>query len=647
MIAERLLLSVTFLAIIFHVGLPGKQRTLSSPEDWMLRYTVLLATAALVKMAARVQTMAPPTRVSATSAGVAKTVKSLVTPAWMAVVRVKTTHARTTELALKTAPGATTASVIPTMRDRTVSRVAGCDRGVCYCNNNGACIDNYEECHCNCDTCHTAEHCDSFANPDPCPSEPCQNNGTCTQTCDGYSCQCAVNYAGTVCDEPCLLVVTKNNSAVVELRGNHTFHVDVIEYGCGQDTHVNWAGPQGTEVGTEQDLDLTYVKMADSGLYKCTATETQYAKCTQELDFHLSVYTNWDTGSCQDSQGSPVYVTVVESGSQLTLSCVMPSRPNVGLDWVRNNVTVQSTNVTVEVNGVTYKNITISDLNVTQEDVGLYRCVASNLDATHDVCSVDVSLACDVMSVVQTTSAVVQLGSNHTFSVQTRGEIIYSWSNPQGRVVANTSTLTLTNIKMADAGTYTCTGVDSCTQQINFTLAVNTEWDTGECYNSETRDTTPTKLDVGGSFILSCVVPRQPTPELNWFLDNVAVTSGLLLVDRTDLNYTTLELSADDVTKEDAGRYSCVASYLDAIVTVCDVEVTVAGSKTNGTDLPDKGMSIWVPVAIGAGGGLGILAIAACCCLMYLAIMRKKKRKEKKKNKVEPFVEDEEETAYY
>ena len=66
----------------------------------------------------------------------------------------------------------------------------------------------------------------------------------------------------------CLLVVTKNNSAVVELRGNHTFHVDVIEYGCGQDTHVNWAGPQGTEVGTEQDLDLTYVKMADSGLYK-------------------------------------------------------------------------------------------------------------------------------------------------------------------------------------------------------------------------------------------------------------------------------------------------------------------------------------------------------------------------------------------
>jgi len=64
-----------------------------------------------------------------------------------------------------------------------------------------------------------------------------------------------------------------------------------------------------------------------------------------------------------------------------------------------------------------------------------------------------------------------------------------------------------------------------------------------------------------------------------------------------------------------------------------------------GTDLPDKATSIWVPVAIGAGSGLGILAIVAGCCLMYLAIMRKKKRKEKK-NKVEPFVEDEDETAY-
>jgi len=77
------------------------------------------------------------------------------------------------------------------------------------------------------------------------------------------------------------------------------------------------------------------------------------------------------------------------------------------------------------------------------------------------------------MSVVQTTSAVVQLGSNHTFSVQTRGEIIYSWSNPQGRVVANTSTLTLTNIKMADAGTYTLVGHISVTYYWNIAVSLS------------------------------------------------------------------------------------------------------------------------------------------------------------------------------
>ena len=100
-----------------------------------------------------------------------------------------------------------------------------------------------------------------------------------------------------------------------------------------------------------------------------------------------------DTGSCQDSQGDAVNVTAVVSGGQLTLSCLLPLRPNVGLDWVLNNVTIHSTNSTEEINNVTYTKITLSDSNFAQEDVGLYRCVASNLDATHDVCSVDVGLS--------------------------------------------------------------------------------------------------------------------------------------------------------------------------------------------------------------------------------------------------------------
>ncbi|KAI0210834.1 hypothetical protein LSAT2_004382, partial [Lamellibrachia satsuma] len=37
---------------------------------------------------------------------------------------------------------------------------SGCDRSVCFCNNGGTCVDNYEECRCSCDTCHAGEHCD-------------------------------------------------------------------------------------------------------------------------------------------------------------------------------------------------------------------------------------------------------------------------------------------------------------------------------------------------------------------------------------------------------------------------------------------------------------------------------------------------------
>ena len=79
------------------------------------------------------------------------------------------------------------------------------------------------------------------------------------------------------------------------------------------------------------------------------------------------------------------------------------------------------------------------------------------------------------MSVVRNTSAVVQLGSNHTFSVllRARGNVIYSWTNPQGGVVANTSTLTLTNIKMADAGTYTLVGHISITYYWNIAVSLS------------------------------------------------------------------------------------------------------------------------------------------------------------------------------
>ena len=53
-------------------------------------------------------------------------------------------------------------------------------------------------------------------------------------------------------------------------------------------------------------------------------------------------------------------------------------------------------------------------------------------------------------------SAVVQLGSNQTFSVESIacGLPIISWMDSQGRDIASGTTLTLTDIKKADAGVY-------------------------------------------------------------------------------------------------------------------------------------------------------------------------------------------------
>ena len=82
-------------------------------------------------------------------------------------------------------------------------------------------------------------------------------------------------------------------------------------------------------------------------------------------------------------------------------------------------------------------------------------------------------------------------------------------------------------------------------------------------------------MEPGSTFNLSCVVPRLPTPELTWVRDNVTMTTELLLVESNDIDYSRLDLSVADFAEEDAGLYQCVASYLDATVNVCDVQVSV------------------------------------------------------------------------
>ena len=64
-------------------------------------------------------------------------------------------------------------------------------------------------------------------------------------------------------------------------------------------------------------------------------------------------------------------------------------------------------------------------------------------------------LACRIMN-TNNDSAVVQLGSNQTFSVESIacGLPIISWMDSQGRDIASGTTLTLTDIKKADAGVY-------------------------------------------------------------------------------------------------------------------------------------------------------------------------------------------------
>ena len=109
--------------------------------------------------------------------------------------------------------------------------------------------------------------------------------------------------------------------------------------------------------------------------------------------------------------------------------------------------------------------------------------------------------------------------------------------------------------------------------------------DTGVCVASEGQESSATAVEPGNTFNLSCIVPRLPTPELTWVRDNVTMTTEILLVESSDIDYSRLDLSVTDFAEEDAGLYRCVASYLDASVDVCDVVVSSVDTKRNGETL--------------------------------------------------------------
>ncbi len=82
----------------------------------------------------------------------------------------------------------------------------------------------------------------------------------------------------------------------------------------------------------------------------------------------------------------------------------------------------------------------------------------------------------------------------------------------------------------------------------------------------------------GSSFNLVCVVPRIPTPEVTWERDNVTLTTEFLLTEGSSVVSSTLELSMDEFNEDDSGTYRCVASYLDAEVAVCEVQLSAEGN---------------------------------------------------------------------
>lgn len=296
-------------------------------------------------------------------------------------------------------------------------------------------------------------------------------------------------------------------------------------------------------VGTGNSLTINNIAASQAGEYRCVAKNTTG-----------SVNCNPVTISVSQSVkilGQPAATTVVE-GNPLTLT-LSASGEALSYDWSRNGVSL----------GI--NSPTLSFATIRAADEGTYSCRIWNGSSSANCNAFTVTVNQGVRIATQPVAASAFEDASVTLSVSATGKPTPSvnWYRNGTLVRSNATTLTLSSLQMADAGSYHCV-VRNSVNSVNCN-AVNVT------VREKVRITKPLAnqtLNEGDAIALDLAATGEAPINYQCYHNGTAVVAGT----------SPGSLVIPNAQAADAGNYHCVVSNAGSRVTSNTASVSVVSS---------------------------------------------------------------------
>lgn len=275
-----------------------------------------------------------------------------------------------------------------------------------------------------------------------------------------------------------------------------------------------------------------------------------------------SGYSNVATGVVPSTAIAPTITTqplsrTVSVGASVSFSVAVSGSPAPTLQWFKNGVSLA---------GATSS--TLSLPSVTTLDAGTYTVVATNSAGSVTSSAAVLTVNTPPSFTQQPVSQTCLVGATISFTVAVTGSPAPSvqWYKDGVTLAGATSTtLTLSNVALSAAGTYSVVATNSAGSVTSNSASLSVSG------SAPTFTLQPASqvINAGQTFTLTVAVSGSPAPTLQWKKDGVAITGA-----------TSSSLNVVDLAGSSVGTYTAVATNTVGSTTSAGATITLAAVAT-------------------------------------------------------------------